>query len=271
MTDSLTEPRPRRDWRLWSRRTSRGADLTIGIALLLLGVGWLALDYMFGHGLEVWAAQGDRERIDAADLAYLARLQDYLVAVLVVAVLALVFRARWTVLTQLLAATLAGALPMLAQHYWDRSHPSPAGTASEGAASRHGENNAFRIPGEMSPASAHDTQNAQKEADRIEPVLKRLRDGGTWDPTSVRAALLELGFQEERFGPKGEWLGGTLSVREKKPRFETDHYITPAGALVGARVHDDACVTAFVQKTNYVVKTNGPYPEGGCFEPPAGH
>ncbi|MFD9480762.1 MULTISPECIES: DUF6234 family protein [Streptomyces] len=267
MIDSLTEPRSRRGWRPWSRRTSLGADLAIGIPLLLLGVGWLALDYMFGHGLEVWAAQGDLDRIDAADLAHMARIQDYLVAVLVVAVLALVFRARWTVLTQLLAAALAGALLMFAQHSWDRSHPGPAGAAPEGT-SRYRENNGFRIPGDMSPASA---QDAQKEADRIEPVLKRLWESGTWDPTSVRAALLEIGFQEERFGPKGEWLGGTLSVRDMGPRFETDHYITPEGALVAVRVHDDACVTAFVQKTNYVVKTNGPYPEGGCFEPPAGH
>ncbi|MFD4937026.1 hypothetical protein [Streptomyces virginiae] len=49
---------------------------------------------------------------------------------------------------------------------------------------------------------------------------------------------------------------------------------TPGGtptALVGIRVHGDACVTAFVQKTDHEVKTNGPYLEGGCFEPPAGH
>ncbi|MFD7785861.1 DUF6234 family protein [Streptomyces nojiriensis] len=268
MTDSPTEARPRYGWRPWSRRTSLGADLAIGLPLLLLGAGWLALDYMLGHGLEVWAAQGDQERIDAADLAHMARIQEYLVAVLVVAVLALVFRAPWTALTQLLAAALAGALLMLAQHYWDRSHPGLSGSASEGTAPHYRENNGFRIPGEMSPASA---QDAQKEADRVEPVLKRLWDGGTWDPKSVRAALLEVGFQEERFGPKGEWLGGTLSVRDMGPRFETDHYVTPEGALVGVRVHDDACVTAFVQKTNYVVKTNGPYPEGGCFEPPAGH
>ncbi|PWK63078.1 hypothetical protein BCL76_12322 [Streptomyces sp. CG 926] len=268
MTDSLTEPRLRRGRRPWSRRTSRGADLTIGISLLLLGVGWLALDYMFGHGMEVWAAQGDRERIDAADLAHMARTQDYLVAMLVVAALALVFRAPWTALSQLLVAALAGALLVTAQHSWDRSHPSPAGAASQGAASHYRENNAFRISGEMSPASA---QDAQKEADRIEPVLKRLWEGGTWNPQSVRAALLEAGFQEERFGPKGEWLGGTLSVRDMGPRFETDHYVWPEGALVGVRVHDDACVTAFAQKTNYQVKTNGPYPEGGCFEPRAGH
>ncbi|GGS22040.1 hypothetical protein Snoj_23100 [Streptomyces nojiriensis] len=268
MTDSLTEPRPRHGRRPWSRRTPLAADLAVGIPLLLLGAGWLALDFMLGHGMEVWAAQGDQDRIEAADLAYMARIQDFLVTVLVVAVIALVFRARWTAMSQLFAASLAGALLVIAQHNWDRDHPGPADTASEGAGSHYRENNGFRIPGDMSPASA---QDAQKDADRIEPVLKRLWESGTWDPTSVRAALLDLGFQEERFGPKGEWLGGTLTVRDMGSRFETDHYVTPEGALVGVRVHDDACVTAFVQKTNYQVKTNGPYPEGGCFEPPAGH
>ncbi|MFG2973049.1 hypothetical protein ACGFYY_08590 [Streptomyces sp. NPDC048331] len=120
----------------------------------------------------------------------------------------------------------------------------------------------------MSPASA---QDARREADRVEPVLKRLWEAGAWDPGSVRAALLDVGFQEERFGPMGEWLGGTLGVRGMEPRIETDHYVTPEGAAVGVRVHDDACVTAFVQQTDYEVKTNGPYPEGGCFEPRAGH
>lgn len=268
MTDSPTGPRPRRGLRPWSRRTPLAADLAIGIPLLLLGVGWLALDFMLGHGMEVWAAQGDQERIDAADLAHLARIQNFFVTVLVIAVVALVFRARWTVLSQLSAAALAGALLIIAQHDWDRDHPSPAGAAPEGASSRYRENNGFRIPGDMSPASE---QDAQKDADRIEPVLKRLWEAGTWDPQTVRTALLDLGFQEERFGPGGEWLGGTLTVRDMGPRFETDHYVTPEGALVGVRVHDDACVTAFVQRTNYQVKTNGPYPEGGCFEPPAGH
>ncbi|WP_308296922.1 DUF6234 family protein [Streptomyces sp. ISL-44] len=171
---------------------------------------------------------GDQDRIDAADLAYMARVQDYLVAMLVVAVLALVFRVRWTVLSQLLAATVAGALLMTAQHLWDRSHPSPAGTASEGTASHYRENkNAFRTPGEMSPAGA------QKETDRVELVLKRL--WGRRDVGSEECA---------RGAARGRVSGGT---------------------------HDDACVTAFVQKTDYQVKTNGPYPEGGCFEPRAGH
>ncbi|MFG2987779.1 hypothetical protein ACGFZK_00375 [Streptomyces sp. NPDC048257] len=121
----------------------------------------------------------------------------------------------------------------------------------------HGENNAHRRAGEMSPASAKD---AQKEAGRIEPVLKRLWEQGKWDPDSVRTALSPLGYEKDR-----------LSVREMDPRYQGGHYVTPEGALVGLHVHDDACVTAFVQKTNYEVKTNGPFMETGCFEPPAGH
>ncbi|MFI0815277.1 hypothetical protein ACH4TX_03820 [Streptomyces sp. NPDC021098] len=130
------------------------------------------------------------------------------------------------------------------------------------------ENNAYRLPGEMSPASAKD---ARKEAARIEPVLKRLWGEKKWDPKSVRAAMLKLGYKEERTGPKGERLGGTLTVQGMSSRFEGDHDVTPEGARIGLRVHDDACVTAYVQKTNYVVTTNGPYPETGCFEPPSGH
>ncbi|EXU62602.1 hypothetical protein Z951_40690 [Streptomyces sp. PRh5] len=135
-------------------------------------------------------------------------------------------------------------------------------------APHHGDNNAYRRSGEMSAASAKD---AQKEADRIEPVLKRLWGQKKWDPKSVRAALLELGYEEERTGPKGERLGGTLTVRKMYPRYKTDHNVTPEGALIGLRVHDDACVTAFVQKTNFEVRTNGPFMESGCFEPPYGH
>ncbi|MFF3677824.1 hypothetical protein ACFYYS_28090 [Streptomyces sp. NPDC002120] len=139
--------------------------------------------------------------------------------------------------------------------------------AGDGAP-HYGNNNAHRRSGEMSPASAKD---ARKEADRIEPVLKRLWEAGTWDVPSVRAALRPLGYEEERTGPKGERLGGTISIREMEPRFQADHYVTPEGTRVGLRVHDDACVTAFVQKSNYEVKTNGPYMESGCFEPPFGH
>jgi hypothetical protein len=139
--------------------------------------------------------------------------------------------------------------------------------AGDGAP-HYNENNAFRRPGEMSAAGA---EAARREADRIEPVLKRLWKQGRWDPGSVRAALLGLGYEEERTGPKGERLGGTLSVRGMEPRYRSDHYVTPEGARVGLRVRDDACVTAFVQRSNYGVATNGPYMESGCFEPPFGH
>jgi hypothetical protein len=139
--------------------------------------------------------------------------------------------------------------------------------AGDGAP-HYNENNAYRRPGEMSPASAAD---AKREAARIEPVLKRLWQEKKWDPATVRRALLGLGYQEERTGANGERLGGTLTVLPMSPRFETDHYVTPEGARVGLRVHEDACVTAFVQKSNYGVSANGPYLESGCFEPPFAH
>ncbi|MEU1666581.1 hypothetical protein ABZ547_23845 [Streptomyces sparsogenes] len=139
--------------------------------------------------------------------------------------------------------------------------------AGDGAP-HYNENNAGRLPGEMSADSAED---ARKEADRIRPVLRRLWKEKKWDVKSVRAALLELGYEEVRTGAGGKRLGGTLDVRGMEPRFETDHYVTPEGARVGLWVHDDACVTAFVQKTNFEVLTNGPYMESGCFEPSFAH
>ena len=120
----------------------------------------------------------------------------------------------------------------------------------------------------MAPSHARD---AEREAGRIRPVLKRLWEQRKWDPESVRTALLRLGYEEERVTQDGKWLGGTLTVREMFPRWKNDGYVTPEGALVALRVHSDACVTAFVQKSNVDVRTNGPYPETGCFEPPYGH
>ncbi|MFE5688172.1 hypothetical protein [Streptomyces sp. NPDC056512] len=131
-----------------------------------------------------------------------------------------------------------------------------------------GDNNAYRRTGALSPAGE---KAARREAARIEPVLKRLWRQKEWDPESVRAALLELGYAEEGSGEAGERAGGTLGVRGMDARYETDHYVTPDGAQVGLRVRADACVTAFVQETNYGVKVNGPYLETGCFEPPYGH
>ncbi|MFC9617400.1 hypothetical protein [Streptomyces sp. NPDC056938] len=132
-----------------------------------------------------------------------------------------------------------------------------------------GDNNAYRRTGGMSPAGE---KAARREAARIEPVLKRLWGQKEWDPESVRAALLKLGYAEGGSGDEGERAGGgTLGVRGMDARYETDHYVTPEGAQVGLRVRADACVTAFVQETNYGVKVNGPYMETGCFEPPYGH
>ncbi|MFF5369396.1 hypothetical protein [Streptomyces sp. NPDC013187] len=54
------------------------------------------------------------------------------------------------------------------------------------------------------------------------------------------------------------------------PRWKDDGYVAPEGTRVALRVHDDACVSGFVQKSNVEERANGPYPETGCFEPPHG-
>ncbi|WP_438483584.1 DUF6234 family protein [Streptomyces sp. S186] len=124
MTNALPAPK---HWRPWSRRTRRGVDLAFAIPSFLLETAWLVLDWMFGLGLDVWAAQGDEERIDAADLAHVERVWVLLIAVLALAALAAIFRARWTAIAQLLVALLAGGVLMVAQHQWDHRHAPPPG------------------------------------------------------------------------------------------------------------------------------------------------
>ncbi len=116
---------PRRRHRPWSNRTSTGADLTVAVLLFLIEAVVFLLG-LFGHGMEGWAAQGDSERIAAAELAGRVWMSRFLVAVLVLAVVAMVSRARWTACAHLLAAAAVAALLVLAQHDHDRSHPGSA-------------------------------------------------------------------------------------------------------------------------------------------------
>jgi hypothetical protein len=136
-------------------------------------------------------------------------------------------------------------------------------------APHNGDNNAYRRPGEMTPAGE---EAAQAEVARMEPVLKRLHKDGKWDPESVRAALTgKLGYEPRKVTSKGKLLGGELDVQEMYSRYENGDYVTPEGAQIALYVPGHACVTAFVQPTNYGVKANGPFMETGCMEPPIGH
>jgi hypothetical protein len=123
MTSTSTEP-PARRRRPWSRRTSTGADVALGILLALVEVAVFLL-HGFGTGMEIWAAQGDVPRIEAAQRAELDWESYFLVAVLAGAGIAALFRARWTMILQLLAALAAGAMLVGGQHAWDREHPEP--------------------------------------------------------------------------------------------------------------------------------------------------
>ncbi|MFD9353463.1 DUF6234 family protein [Streptomyces sp. NPDC060031] len=130
MTHVLPEPSPRRRWP-WSSKTTRAKDVAIGIVLFLTEVA-VYVGKSFGDGMEVWAAQGDEARIEAARLASLAWTEHCLVVILVLAGLAALARAPWTVLLQLLAAGAVAALLVLAQHDYDRTHPRPAPIPSAG-------------------------------------------------------------------------------------------------------------------------------------------
>ncbi|WP_329012249.1 MULTISPECIES: DUF6234 family protein [unclassified Streptomyces] len=122
----MTESLPARRRRLpWSRRTRLGVDLAFAIPLFLLEIAWVVLDAIYGAGLEVWAAQGDQARIDAAHLAFMDRLQVLRIVVVVLIVLAAAFRARWTAIAHLLIALLLGGVLAAEQHDWERSHSTP--------------------------------------------------------------------------------------------------------------------------------------------------
>ncbi|HET6857740.1 MAG TPA: DUF6234 family protein [Streptomyces sp.] len=130
MTHVLPEPSPRRRWP-WPSKPSRAKDVSVGIVLFLIE----AVVYVgksFGDGMEVWAAQGEEARIDASRFASLAWAEHFLVVILVLAGLAALARAPWTVLLQLLAAGAVAALLGVAQHDYDRTHPGPAPTPSAG-------------------------------------------------------------------------------------------------------------------------------------------
>lgn len=207
-------------------------------------------------------------------LSLLRRRRRFATALLLSAALPLTACGR-----QRVAAGAPSASPDASRSTSQSASPS-AGPSASGASSpyvepgahdgapHYNENNAGRQPRDMSPARERD---AQREAHRIDPVLKRLWTQRKWDPQTVRSAMLALGYKEQRTGPTGKQLGAYLEVRGMEPRFETDHYVTPEGARIGLYVHKDACVTAFVQKTNYQVQVNGPYLETGCFAPPFAH
>ncbi|MCX3061535.1 hypothetical protein [Streptomyces beihaiensis] len=159
-----------------------------------------------------------------------------------------------------------------------RSSTGPSGPAgpargnvepdSHDGAPHYHENNGFKTPKKMSPA---DEKLAQREADRIRPVVARLWKAKVWDPKHVRAALLRLGYRDE--GPDSDEGRGSLFVKEMDMRLglTDDHPVRPEGSRIALRVRDDACVTAFTQPSNYQVSVNGRFLETGCFEPLGGH
>ncbi|MEU8577049.1 DUF6234 family protein [Streptomyces asoensis] len=134
MTDISSPPQRGRPW---SHRTRPGVDLAFAIPLFVVEVGWFLLDGVYGFGLEVWAAQGDQARVDAAGLAHLGRVRTLLVAVLVLAVVAAVFRARWTVTAHLVVALLVGGALHAERHEYEGRGSAAPVCVRYGADCRH--------------------------------------------------------------------------------------------------------------------------------------
>ncbi|MCX4433972.1 MULTISPECIES: DUF6234 family protein [Streptomyces] len=124
MTKTALAPERRRPW---SRRTPLGPDLALAIPLFLVETAWLVVDSVLGLGMEVWAAQGNQAQVDTASLAYMGRVRVLLVTVLILAVLAGLFRAPGTVIAHLLVALLAAGVLGHVQQQWDHDHAPPAG------------------------------------------------------------------------------------------------------------------------------------------------
>ncbi|MFK0192818.1 DUF6234 family protein [Kitasatospora sp. NPDC090308] len=129
MTDAPHVPaRPRR--RPWSSRTALVPDLCVGFALFVveaIGFAWNT----FIYGVGVWEAR-DSAVEDAALLREIAWTWRLLVTALVLAALALIARARWTAVLQVLAAAGLAVVLALSQHSYDRTHPVPGPTPEPG-------------------------------------------------------------------------------------------------------------------------------------------
>ncbi|MFF2130721.1 DUF6234 family protein [Streptomyces olivochromogenes] len=130
MTDALPEPPPRRRWP-WSGRSSLASDVAAGLVLFIVEAVVFG-GTSFGYGMQIWAAQGAQAEIDASRLASIAWTERVLFATLLLAGLATLTRAPWTVLSQLLAAGTLAVLLVLSQHDYDRTHPRPAPTPRVG-------------------------------------------------------------------------------------------------------------------------------------------
>ncbi len=127
MTQALPERPARGSGWPWSSRTSRPSDITAAVVLFLGETAFFAWT-TFGHGMAIWAAQGDQAEIDAATLADIAWMEHFLFVVLALAGLAALSRAPWTLVSHLLGAFLVAAVFTSVQSGYDRAHPAPAPT-----------------------------------------------------------------------------------------------------------------------------------------------
>ncbi|GGN74158.1 hypothetical protein GCM10011579_052960 [Streptomyces albiflavescens] len=154
-----------------------------------------------------------------------------------------------------------GAAPSVAPTSSAGSSPSPASPHAEpdrgDSAPHNAENNIGRMPGDMTPA---DEAAAKEKAEKIKPVLEKLRKQGRISPQDVRPALAGLGFR-----------AADMRVQDPWSRWNVDHSEKVPGTFYGIWVGKTACISGAVSKDTVWVEVNGPYPETACIVPPVAH
>jgi hypothetical protein len=101
-------------------------DVAFGLALFFFVDVAAFLGGTFGYRTEVWAAQGEKADVSSAQLVSIDWTEYLLLTTLVLAGLAALARAPWTVVSQLLVAGTLAVLLVFWQHDYTRTHPGPA-------------------------------------------------------------------------------------------------------------------------------------------------
>ncbi|WP_406172406.1 hypothetical protein [Streptomyces sp. NBC_00996] len=153
------------------------------------------------------------------------------------------------------------AAPAVAPTSSAGSSSSPASPHAEpdkgDSAPHNAENNIGRLPADMTPA---DEAAAKEQAEKVKPVLEKLRKQGRISPKDVRPALAGLGFR-----------ASDLRVQDPWSRWNVDHSEKVPGTFYGIWVGKTACISGAVSEDSVWVEVNGPYPETACIVPPVAH
>jgi hypothetical protein len=127
----MTSALPRSTRSPWARRARTSDDL-VALALLLVVQAGAAVLVLMAQGMAIWGALGDSAGIDAAAHQEIVRTWWLLGTAVLAGAVAAVYRARWTVVGQVVVIAVLAGLLVFSQHEWNVSHPAPRARPSAG-------------------------------------------------------------------------------------------------------------------------------------------